>query len=626
MADLKLAIQFQLLQKGFGTFSKLGGGIRGVTGALGGMATAAAALGAIGLAATVNASIDSFTDFEFSMKRVQVVTKGAGDNMEELEGKALSLGKNTFFTAQEVARAMFELGQAGLDATQVLAGIKPVLDLATIGMIGTSEAGEIATDIMTGMGLGVDRLTDVVDILTVAFTSSNTTISALGTGFSKIGPLASTLGIDITELAASMAVLANRGIKGEEAGTALRNIFLRLLNPSSQAESTLASLGLSIEEVTSGTISLEEILAKLGEGLESGAIGIENIAEIFQARATPAVLALIGSLGEGVGSLQSFKAAMEESGGTSQDMLGELENTSKFVFAEFNATIESLKIQLGEGLIPIVMDMIDVFKENEDVIIGLIDRFVEIVPIIISSLAPAAERLVEIFSDLFEKFEEFEILEGIIDVFEALSDAFLQITDALGPFAPLIAVAIAPILGIAFAIGFFSDEIVAIIGFITQLSIGVFNFVTKLAFMIAIVGIGIFKFLEWIGVIKIASNVLGGLLDIAKFVINVIKEIGGAIDELAGGKFGRLFTQAADFSKLSEIDFGFQGGGTVDRTGLALVHAGETIVTAGQTGRGLNGDAGVKIGAININISTSEIDPVTIERKIRKSIDMFRRR
>jgi TP901 family phage tail tape measure protein len=577
----------------------------------------------------VDKSVQAFTNFEIGLKRAAVVMEGGVENIEQLEAAAKSLAITTIFTATEVAQGLFFLGQAGLDLEESLAAIQPTLNLAQIGALDLGTAADIATNVMNSMRLDVEDLSFVMDVLTVTFTQSNTTITQLGTAFAKIGPLAATLGIEFTEVAAAMGVLANAGIKGEEAGTAIRNIFLRLLNPSRDAEETMSMLGITAQDVANGMLNLNDILTVFGRALDSGAIGADSISEIFQARATPAILALIASLDDAEAGFGAFQTSLEDSRGEAETMVDFLDDSAFFSFQQFKAVIEDLLIAIGEKITPSIVAMTRAIKDNSGGMKEVIDAFSRLGPALVR-LGPVLE---EVLIKLIDTFIEME-KSGDIDL---LAKSFIDLTQVIIELRPLLVLVPGTVRQIVFAIRlaigivtFFADGL-RVIGFATIFVIDQFRIVAaaiqnasrNFQSLNAVIDEGMSSWRAFVFVIASVANGLNDISENAEKAKNAITVVGSA-----------LFQGASEF--VTGVGAGAnlipqqQSGGQfrVKQSGLVNVHSPEILtVTNPSRGQTLPGAGGGDTFNIVINVNSGgEAAGNDVARALRDELNRMRRR
>ena len=181
-------------------------------------------------------------EFSFMMSRVQALT-GASDTLSKaLNKQAQILGKKTQFTAVQAAEAMTFLAQAGLDANKIYSAMPSTLELAAAGQISLAEAADISTNVMSAYNLQARDLGRVNDIIANTTTNANTNVLEFAEAFKMVGPIAKAAKIPMEEISAAIGILGNAGIKGTMAGTQLRAMIAKLVNPTGKAAKVLKEL------------------------------------------------------------------------------------------------------------------------------------------------------------------------------------------------------------------------------------------------------------------------------------------------------------------------------------------------------------------------------------------------
>lgn len=175
--------------------------------------------------------------------------EGTAENMEKLYSNALDVAKNSIFTVEETADAYYYMGMAGWKTEQMLAGLPGVINLAAASGEDLAKVSDIVTDSLTAFGLGAGQSAHFADVLAQAATNSNTDVSRMGQTFKYVAPVAGALGYSIEDVATSVGILANAGIKGSTAGTSLRNIFTRIATNAGATEKSLGALDIITQEL-----------------------------------------------------------------------------------------------------------------------------------------------------------------------------------------------------------------------------------------------------------------------------------------------------------------------------------------------------------------------------------------
>lgn len=232
------------------------------------------------------------SQFEASMSKVSAVSGVAGQELEGLAVKAKELGASTMFSASETAEALNYMGMASWDAEQMLSGISGVLDLAAASGENLGLVSDIVTDALTAFGLAAEDSGRFADVLASAASSANTTVGRMGQTFQYAAPLAGAMGYAIEDVAVAIGLMANAGIKGEQAGTNLRAMFSRLASPPKDAAAAMKRLGL---EITDANGAMKPLSVTLNE-LRSGFAGLSEQEKTSAAAALAGTEAMSGLL------------------------------------------------------------------------------------------------------------------------------------------------------------------------------------------------------------------------------------------------------------------------------------------------------------------------------------------
>ena len=204
--------------------------------------------------------INTAGDFEASMSNVEALSGASGDELEALSNKAKEMGASTKFTAGESADALSYMALAGWNTRSMLEGISPVLNLAAAANMDLAQASDIVTDYLTAFGLKASDTTHFVDVMAYAMAHSNTDVIQLGEAYKACASTATSLGYSVEETTAVLATMANAGVKGGEAGTALNAIFTRLATNTKKCGDELANYGVNIYDAQGNMQSLSSIL------------------------------------------------------------------------------------------------------------------------------------------------------------------------------------------------------------------------------------------------------------------------------------------------------------------------------------------------------------------------------
>lgn len=295
----------QTFSKGLSDAAPVFGGIeKAGAAAFRAVATAATAAGAAVAAITV-ASTTVGASFEAQMSTVEAISGASGTEFEKLNDLAKELGATTKYTATEVGQAMEYMAMAGWKTQDMLDGMSGVLSLAAASGEDLGTTSDIVTDAMTAFGMGANEVEHFSDVLAATATNSNTNVSMMGETFTYAASVAGTLGYKIEDVAASIGMMANSGIKASQAGTALRKIFSQTATGIKMTSDSLGEINIStkgkewkevVEDLRGVFNQIKDenekvIMAKelVGQNAFSGLLAIINTTENDYEKLTSAV-------------------------------------------------------------------------------------------------------------------------------------------------------------------------------------------------------------------------------------------------------------------------------------------------------------------------------------------------
>jgi len=297
-------------------------------------------------------------DFESAMSNVSAISGATGEELEKLGEKAKEMGANTSKSATESADAMSYMALAGWDSTQIISGIEPVLRLAEAGNLDLARASDLVTDSMSALGLEVSELPQFLDKVAKSSATSNTSIDQLMEAFLIVGGKANSLGVNLDELSTVLGVMANRGIKGAEAGRGLSAILTNLTAPTGQAEKALEALGLTAFDGQGNFIGLENVIKNLSRSTENLTQEEKNLylSQIAGKEHAKTLNAIMASLTE---EYEGLKSGINSADGALEKMASTMQDNTKGGLTKLKSQIEGLGIQFAEHLLPHVNRLID---------------------------------------------------------------------------------------------------------------------------------------------------------------------------------------------------------------------------------------------------------------------------
>ncbi|EOR0488226.1 phage tail tape measure protein, partial [Escherichia coli] len=291
--------------------------------------------------------------FGKEMSRVQALTRidQNSPQFKALREQALKLGSETQFTAGDAASGQAFLAMAGFTPQAIQAALPGVLNMALAGGVELGETADIGSNILTQFNLTADQMDRVGDTLTAAFTRTNTDLRALGETMKYTGPVAAKLGISLEEAAAMAGMLANNGLRGSDAGTAMRASLSRLASPPKAAADALKELGVSVADARGKMRPMEDVLLDLYKATQKyGQVDqVSFFKDIAGEEAFVGLQTLVAAAGSG--ELQKLTREL-------QGARGEADRVAKVMADNLDGDLKNLD-SAWEGLRIRISDLVD---------------------------------------------------------------------------------------------------------------------------------------------------------------------------------------------------------------------------------------------------------------------------
>lgn len=301
----------------------------------------AAAFSVAAISGGIKASLRTYADFETQMARVSAVSRASADDFERLTATARKLGAETEFSASQAGAGLEFLARAGWSATDSIAAIPAVLDLATAASLDLGSAADVASNIMSAYGIAAEDAANVSDILAAATARANTDVRQLGDAMSYVGPVAASLKISMSDSAAAIGALSDAGIQGSAAGTGLRRILSSLANPAKAAQEQLAALGVSLKDVNPQTNDLADII----DTLAASGMDAAQALTVFGDRGGPAILALV----EQRFKVRELSKELRDVGGEASQMADVIRDTLEGDLQGLSSAFADVQISIGKA-------------------------------------------------------------------------------------------------------------------------------------------------------------------------------------------------------------------------------------------------------------------------------------
>lgn len=343
-----------------------------------------------GITAFAGSAVKAGMGFDSAMSQVAATMGKSIEDIQDLREFAKKMGSETAFSATQAAEALNYMALAGYDSKKSMAMLPNVLNLAAAGGMELAQASDMVTDAQSALGLSMDETTVLVDKMAVASSKSNTSVSQLGEAILTVGGTAKNLAGGTTELATTLGILADNGIKGAEGGTALRNIILSLSAPTDKAKKKMKEMNLEVFDANGNMRPLNETMSDLNDRLASmtQADKLNVMNDLFNKVDLKSVNALLANSGQRFDELSaSINSYDSASGNMAKTQLDNLNGDITLL----KSACEGLQIAVSDTLQPALRPIVQLAG---DIVSYSAKAFSE-------NLAPAIEKASGYASSLF---------------------------------------------------------------------------------------------------------------------------------------------------------------------------------------------------------------------------------
>ena len=275
-------------------------------------------------------AVKTFADFQQSMAKVQAISGATGDELKNLTNLAKQLGITTRFSATEVSDLMLNYSKLGFSSEQIEKITGATLNLALATGEDLAQSAEVAGSTLRAFGLEADQMKHLTDVMALSFSKSALDLGRFSDSMKFVAPVAKSANISLEETTSMLSVLANNGIKGSQAGTALRRVISELGatgKPTSQALKELAERGLNLADAKD----------EVGRSAQS------------------ALLVLSAHVDE----IEPLTKAYKDAINPAQEMADIMDQTLEGAMMRLKSATQGLAIEFGEVMAPAIGDAAD---------------------------------------------------------------------------------------------------------------------------------------------------------------------------------------------------------------------------------------------------------------------------
>jgi len=277
------------------------------------------------LAAIGTSAFRTAAQFEESMAKVRAVSGATGQEFQQLEKLALDLGKSTVFTASDVAQLQESFARLGFSTDEILNATEATLNLAQASGTDLASAADVAGSTLRGFGLNASETNRVTDVMAKSFSETALDMDSFREAMKTVAPVAASAGLSIEDTTAMLGTLANSGIKGGQAGTALRRII-------SELGTTSGDVAGEIKSLASEGLDLADAKDEVGRNAQSALL----------------------ILAKGTETTDKLGVSLRDAEGAAKGMADVMNDTAAGSMKRMQSAVEGAQIALGTALAPSV--------------------------------------------------------------------------------------------------------------------------------------------------------------------------------------------------------------------------------------------------------------------------------
>ena len=503
------------------------------------------AIGGVGTAAVKTAA-----DFDTAMSQVAAVSGATGEDFDKLRAKAREMGSKTKFSASEAAEAMNYMAMAGWKTEDMLDGIEGIMNLAAASGEDLATTSDIVTDALTAFGLSAKDSGHFADILAAASSNANTNVSMMGETFKYCAPIAGAMGYSAEDTAQAIGLMANSGIKGSQAGTALRTIMTKL-----QGELKLS--GAAFGDMTIQTANADGSMRDLNDILADCRVAFGQMTESEKAQAAEtlvgknAMSGFLALMNAAPADIAKLEGAIDNCNGTSEEMAEIMQDNLSGQLTILKSQLEELAISFGDLLMPAIRNIVSRIQAFVDKLNGMDDsqrKVIIRIALLVAAIAPLLVIIGTTISKIGVAMQGFVKLAGAVGKMKTAMSAGTGIMGKLGAAlggisAPVLAVvAVIAVLVAAFVHLWKTNDKFreAILGTWQRIKETVSNFVEGIRERLSALGIDFGDIVEttkkiWNGFCALLAPVFEGAFKVIASVLEtVLGVITGLLDVFIG--------------------------------------------------------------------------------------------
>jgi len=305
------------------------------------------------MGAAITGVMTIFAGYEKQMSKVKAISGATEKEFAQLQETARSLGATTKFSAKQAGEGMEYLALAGYNTNQTIAAMPGLLNLAAAGQLELGTASDLVTDILSQYGLKAEYATEASDLFAKVQATANTNVELLGSAILAVGGTAKNAGVSLEETASIIGLLADQGLKGQAAGTAMNRMILDMVKKSDK----LKEMGINVYDLNGEFRSMADIVEDVEKAIKgknaqdamnikmqvTGIFGQQSLNRLLQA---------------GSDRMREFTTASSDNIGVAKKMADTMEDNLIGQLTILKSALSEAAIAIGEKMAPSIKNLI----------------------------------------------------------------------------------------------------------------------------------------------------------------------------------------------------------------------------------------------------------------------------
>lgn len=323
---------------------------------------------------SITSMVKQGAELDHTYKTISALGEVAAADIAKMNEEVLRLGASSTYGPREVAKSLETLTLAGLSAKESMEALQPVLDFSKVGGQSLEVAAETLVAVSTAYGYSVDQFSYVSDVISKTAAISMVSTADMAASFRVASAIAQQYKVELEDTAVALALLGQAGIRGQAAGTAVRQMYNELMGTTKKAREELDKLGVSIFDNANGKMKqLGQIMGELSQGLQGMDFEgvMRSLDKLGNERGTKALASSLQAMAkEAQATGKDFEnefarvtAAVRSAAGFTATAAREMETSTQSLMAGVGASLETTLMQGFQRAKPAVDEFMITLRE-----------------------------------------------------------------------------------------------------------------------------------------------------------------------------------------------------------------------------------------------------------------------